>query len=151
MKQFFIALTLLMACISPSIAQSNLNNKADNIIGEYKGEQEGDHFKVRITKLDNGTYQGQIFWMENSTDANGKKMLDIHNPDRSLRNTPCDQIVLFSGLEYNAKKHRWDGAKIYDPQRGIRVRMTAEFTDKGQLKIRGTVLGIGESVYWDKL
>ena len=57
----------------------------------------------------------------------------------------------FTGLKYNAKKHRWDGTKIYDPQRGIRASLTVEFTEEGQLKLRGSILGIGESVYWDKI
>ena len=49
--------------------------------------------------------------------ATGKKILDAKNPDKSLRNTPCDQIVIFNGLKYNASKRQWDGGKIYDPQR----------------------------------
>lgn len=151
MRQFFITLALLVTCICPAIAQSGLNDKADNIVGEYLGKQNEDRFKVRISKLADGTYQGQIFWMEKNCDDKGNRLLDDKNPDRSLRNTPCDQIVLFSGLKYNAKKHRWDDTKIYDPQRGLRARLTAEFTNDGLLKIRGTVLRIGESVYWQKL
>ena len=98
--------------------------------------------------MSDGTYQGQVMWLEISCDKNGNKLLDVKNPDKSLRNTPCDQIVLFSGLKYNAKKQCWDGAKIYDPQRGLRANMTAEFTKEGKLKIRGSLMGIGESVYW---
>ena len=133
------------------MAQNALNNAGDNIIGTYQGLQNGDAFKATIVKLDDGTYQGQIIWMENPNDANGNKRLDTKNPDESLRNVPCDQIVLFSGLKYNAKKKRWDDTKIYDPQRGIKAHMQAEFIDDGQLRIKGTVLGIGETVYWKKL
>lgn len=151
MKHSFITITLMLVCLCPAMAQNSLNDKADNIIGEYQGKQNEDSFKVRITKLSDGTYQGQIIWLENSCDKNGNKLLDEKNPDKSLRNTPCDQIVLFTKLKFNKKKHRWDNTKIYDPQRGIKANLTAEFTENGQLKIRGSLLGIGESVYWEKI
>ena len=150
MKQFLFTITILMVCLCPAIAQNTLNHKADNIIGEYTGKQNEDNFKAKITKLSDGTYQGQVIWLENDRDANGKKLLDEKNPDKSLRNTPCDQIILFTGLKYNAKKQCWNDTKIYDPQRGIRANLTAEFTKEGQLKLRGSIMGIGESVYWDK-
>ena len=133
------------------MAQNALNDAADNIVGVYQGTQNGDKFKAKIVKLTNGKYRGQIIWMQNPNDANGKKRLDKKNPDEKLRNTPCDQIVLFSGLEYNAKKKRWDGTKIYDPQRGMKANLTVEFDKDGRLKLRGSILGIGETVYWTKL
>ena len=59
--------------------------------------------------------------------------------------------MLFSGLRYNAKKHRWDDTKIYDPQRGIRANLTVEFVADGRLKLKGSLMGISESVYWTKV
>lgn len=44
-----------------------------------------------------------------------------------------------------------DDTKIYDPQRGIKAKLQVEFTDDGQLKLRGSIPGIGESVYWKKI
>ena len=151
MKHFLITLSLMFVCLCTTMAQNSLNDKADNIIGEYQGKQNEDVFKVKITKLSDGTYQGQISWMQNSCDKNGNKLLDEKNPNKSLRNTPCDQIVLFSGLKYNERKHRWEDTKIYDPQRGLKANLTAEFTKDGLLKLRGSILGLGESVYWTKL
>lgn len=151
MKNILLTLTFLAVCLCPALAQNVLNDKADNIVGEYLGKQNEDKFKAKITKLGDGTYQGQIIWLEKDRDANGKKLLDEKNPDKSLRNTPCDQIVLFTGLKYNAKKHYWSDTKIYDPQRGLKANLTAEFTKDGNLKLRGSVLGIGESVYWEKI
>ena len=131
--------------------QNALNNKGDNIVGTYAGKQGEDRFRVKISKLSDGTYRGQVVWLERDRDADGKKILDSKNPDKSLRTRPADQTVLFSGLKYNEKKRRWDDTKIYDPQRGIRANMTAEFTSDGQLKIRGSLMGIGESVVWQKV
>lgn len=151
MKKFFLIITLIGAFISTSMAQNALNNKAESIIGTYSGKQGDDLFKAKITQQKDGTFSAQVIWVEHDRDANGNKLLDTKNPDKNLRNTPCDQIVLFSGLKYNAKEKCWDGTKIYDPQRGIKAKLQVEFTDDGQLKLRGSILGIGESVYWKKI
>lgn len=151
MKRYIILLTLLCTIMGGAMAQNALNNKAENIIGTYQSKQGDDNFKATITQQKDGTFKGQIIWLEKDKDANGKKILDEKNPDKSLRNVPCDQIVLFSGLKYDAKEKCWNGTKIYDPQRGIRAKLRAEFTDDGQLKLRGSVLGIGESAYWKKI
>ena len=151
MKKLLTALVITMFAFTGAMAQNALNNAADNIVGTWQGTQNGDKFKAKIVKLKNGTYRGQIIWMANPNDKNGEKRLDEKNPDKSLRNTPCDQIVLFSGLEYNAKKKRWDGTKIYDPQRGMRANLTVEFEKDGRLKLRGSIMGIGETVYWERV
>ncbi|MBR3711281.1 MAG: DUF2147 domain-containing protein [Bacteroidales bacterium] len=151
MKKFFLIITLIGAFISTSMAQNALNNKAESIIGTYSGKQGDDLFKAKISQQKDGTFSAQVIWVEHDRDTNGNKLLDTKNPDKNLRNTPCDQIVLFSGLRYNAKEKCWDGTKIYDPQRGIKAKLQVEFTDDGQLKLRGSILGIGESVYWKKI
>ena len=150
-NKLFTTLVIILLSISQAIAQSPLNNTADNIVGTYSGVQNGDKFKAKIIKLTDGTYRGQVIWMEHDRDANGNKKLDTKNPDKKLRNTPCDRIVLFSGLKYDAGDKEWNGTKIYDPQRGIRAKLTAHFEKDGRLCLRGSMLGIGESVYWTKI
>ena len=146
-----LTVILSIFCMGALMAQNSLNNKADNIVGVYAGTQDNESFKVKIVKLSDGTYRGQMIWVEHDRDEKGNKYCDVKNPDKSKRSTPVDRIVIFSGLKYDAKRHRWDDAKIYDPQRGIRANMTAEFMPDGRLRIRGSVLGIGESVYWKKV
>lgn len=149
MKRILILLLTLL-CVSPIIAQNTLNDKADNIVGTYSGKQGNDRFKVKIVKLTDGTYRGQVIWIEHDKDAKGNKILDSKNPDKSLRKQPADRIVLFYGLKYNNKKRCWNDTKIYDPQRGIKANMTAEFSSDGRLRIKGSLFGISESVYWTK-
>lgn len=151
MKRFFTILILTMFAFTYLNAQNVLNNAADNIVGTYSGVQDGEKFKVKIVKLKDGTYRGQIVWMENDKDANGNKRLDTKNPDKSLRNTPCDQIVIFSGLKYDNDDKEWNGTKIYDPKRGLRAKLTIRFEKDGRLRVRGSLLGIGETVYWTKI
>ncbi|MBQ8734616.1 MAG: DUF2147 domain-containing protein, partial [Bacteroidaceae bacterium] len=86
MKNFIMTLFCAMMMAIPSFAQSSLNNKADNIVGEYLTDRGGSKSKVRVTKAADGTYTAQIFWVENPNDANGKKRKDVKNPDKKLRN-----------------------------------------------------------------
>ena len=142
-----IAAALLAACFSLS-AQ---NDKADNIIGKYSSVQGADAYKVKVFKASDGSYTAQVYWLANPYDETGKKALDPKNPDKSLRGVPCDQIVLIKGLRYNAEKQRWDGARIYDPQRGIKVSVDCRFEGAKALKVRASVLGIGETITWNRI
>ena len=149
MKRFLIALTAVLFAMLPASAQSAKNSSADNIIGKYESVQGTDAYKVEVTKNADGTYKAQIYWMKDPIDPRtGKKALDVKNPDKSLRNRPCDQIVLIQHLKYIPAKKVWGDAKIYDPQRGIKANVTAQFLQDGRLSLKATVLGIGETVYW---
>ena len=151
MKRFLLYFFLLCGFGFAATAQVDLNDAADNIVGKYSGEQSGEPFKVQISKLKDGGYRGQVIWMKHDCDDEGNKLLDKKNPDKSLRNQPCDRVVLFSGLKYNADKHCWDGTKIYDPQRGVRAKLKVKFEADGRLALKGSLLGISETVRWKKL
>lgn len=146
-----LILLAIAAVMSLSAFAQNLNGAADNILGEYSLTFNGYESKVRVTKSSDGTYMAKVFWVKDGVDAKGKKLLDEKNPDKSLRSTPADQIVLFKGLKYDADKQHWSGAKIYDPTRGIKAHATCLFVDSETLRVRGTLLGIGESVNWKKI
>lgn len=128
-----------------------LNNNADNIVGEYLTDRGGNKSKVRITKNAEGTYDAQVFWVEKPLDKDGKKRKDVKNPDKALRNVDIDKVVLVRGLKFDAEDKEWSGAKIYDPTKGIRVNATAYFESKNKLKLRATILGIGQTIYWQKI
>lgn len=144
MKKLLLAVSALLL----TIGLSAQNNKAGNIVGTYDCGTGIDAYKVKITEQSDGTYKGTVCWTADLYDENGKIKTDTKNPDKALRNVPMDKVVIFTGLKYDAEKQHWTGAKIYDPGRGIRVKMTAKFEGPGKLVVRGTVLGIGESVTW---
>lgn len=151
MKRTVLALiaTTLLLCAS---AQNTKNNRPDAITGTYSVSHAGHQSRVRVFKAKNGTYTAQCIWLRDSIDpATGKLLTDSKNPDKSLRNTPCTRIIIFRDMQYNSKKQRWDSGKIYDPTRGIVANCSCEFLPDGRLKVRGTLLGIGESVYWKPL
>ena len=151
MKNIIMTIFCAISMTLPTFAQSTLNTKADNIIGEYLTDRGGSKSKIRITKAADGTYTAQIFWVENPNDTNGKKRKDTKNPDKKLRNTDIDKVVIIKGLKYIKEDKQWGDTKIYDPSRGFRVNVTAEFTDTNKLKLRGTVFGVGTTIYWQKL
>ena len=151
MKKFIVAIICAVAFAMPSFAQG-LNDKADNIIGEYQTDRGGSKSKVRISKNADGSYDAQVFWVENPYEADGKtKRKDVKNPDKALRNVPVDQIVLEKGMKYDAESKSWGGAKIYDPTKGLKVNATAEFETADKLKLRGTILGMGVTLYWVRI
>ncbi|MBP5721321.1 MAG: DUF2147 domain-containing protein [Bacteroidales bacterium] len=148
MKRFLITVAAAVLCTLAAFAQ---NDKADNIIGKYICGTGKDAYKVEITKQADGGYKCQIFWVADPLDENGKQALDTKNPDKSLRSVPMDRVVLFKDLKYNAEKKHWSDTKIYDPNRGIKVKVTINFDNPKTLKVRGTVFGIGETVTWNRL
>ena len=151
MKKFIVAIICAVAFAMPSFAQG-LNDKADNIIGEYQTDRGGSKSKVRISKNADGSYDAQVFWVENPYEADGKtKRKDVKNPDKALRNVPVDQIVLVKGLKYDPESKSWGGAKIYDQTKGLKVNATAEFETADKLKLRGTILGMGVTLYWVRI
>lgn len=152
MKKISLLLFLVAILCSTAIAQNNKNSRPDAIVGTYSVNHGGQQSKVRVFKAKNGTYYAQCIWLKDSIDSKtGKLVVDEKNPDKSLRNTPCNKIIIVKGLEYNAKKQRWDGGKVYDPTRGVVANCTCEFADDGRLKMRGSLMGIGETIYWRPL
>ena len=126
-------------------------NQPDDIVGVWNAIQKGKASRVSITRASDGTYTGQVIWVEEKYDSDGNVRLDEKNPDKSLRNVPMDQVVLFQGLKFDEKKNNWSGTKIYDPTRGIRANVTCTLVENGEvLRLRGSVLGIGETVEWTR-
>ena len=150
MKRIIFIMLCAVLFTMPSFAQ-DINSKGDNIIGEYLSIKDGSQSKIRITKAANGTYTAQVFWIERPLDSNGNKRKDTKNPDKKLRQVDIDKVVVVQGLKYDADDKEWGDAKIYDPSKGIRVNVTCEFVDAKRLKLRGTIMGIGTTLYWTKI
>ena len=150
MRKYIIMAIAAIFMALPAVAQ-NLNSNPDSIIGEYSTDRGGKKSKVRVTKNTNGTYTAQVFWVENSLDANGNKRKDVKNPDKSMRNVDIDKVVLVDGLKYDASDKSWGGTKIYDPSKGIKVNVEAQFETPDKLRLEGTVFGIGVTLYWTRI
>ncbi len=128
-------------------AQESRNNTADGIVGNYFIDYNGEQSKVRCYKEADGTYTFLNYWCKNMYDKNGNIFLDTKNPDKALRNKPCNEMIIMWNLKYNPEKKNWKG-KIYDPTSGIRVDATVQFTKDNMIAVRGSVMGIGKTVKW---
>ena len=151
MRKLLSTLVLFMAFSVVVMAQQSLNENPDSIVGEYSVLHEGENTKVRITRETDGTFKAQVFWVENRLDDEGNVRLDEKNPDKSLRHVECDRIVLMNGIRYDAEKNRWGETKVYDPTRGIKANATCEFMPDGTLRVKGSLLGFSQSIYWVRM
>lgn len=150
MRRFVSLFVVVLLASFGALAQNDLNDRAENITGIYRVSHEGENTKVAVTMETDGTFTAQVIWVENRLDKRGNVRLDDKNPDKSLRYKECDQIILFKGLRYDAQKKKWSGTKIYDPTRGIRANVFCEFAEDGNLKVKGTLLVISQSMIWEK-
>ena len=146
-----ILFTIICALVTLTVNAQDLNSKGDNILGNYLSIKDGSKSKIKITKEGDGTYTAQVYWVERALDANGNKRKDIKNPDKSLRNVDLDKVVLIKGLKYDAKDKEWTDTKIYDPGSGKIYSVDIEFKNAKTLKVYGNILGIGKTVYWEKI
>ena len=147
-RKIFIALSAMFLGVV-ALAQTT----ADSILGEYylPDDKNGDS-KVRFTKNGNGTYDCTIIWIKEPNDPKtGKPWLDSKNSDKSLRNRPLVGIKIVEGISYDKSAGLWSGAKIYDPNRGIKANATIKLLGSGRLEVSGKIMGIGETQIWEKL
>ena len=147
MKKILMTLCLAMTTVVCAAGKT----EADSIIGIYSVSHQGEESKVSINKEADGTYSAKVIWVKDRYDGNGKLKTDVKNPDKSRRDTPCDRIVLIENMKYNEKKACWSDARIYDPVRGIKANVSCSFEKPGVLKVRGSLMGFGETVYWTKV
>lgn len=147
MKKLTLLLLTVLLCGSLFAQETEAG---DAIIGIYKAHHKGSDYKVRITKKQDGTYRAQVIYLSDVVDERtGEKRKDVKNPNKALRDVPCDRIVLMDGIQYIPEKQQWGNTKIYDPQSGIRVNAYMRLSDR-VLSVRGQVLGIGQTIYWTK-
>lgn len=148
LRKILVTIVMMLLWSGVSFAQSSLNNNPDAIVGKYSTNRGGMDAKVKVTKNSNGTYNAQIYWVKNPYDEKGNPLTDVKNPNKELRNTPCNKVYIFKGMKYNPSKKCWDGAKIYDPTYGLNANGSIKFLDNGKLQLKGTLMGISQTNDW---
>ena len=142
---------LLIALISLTTMTTFAASPGDKILGTYQAIEEGSESKVRFTKQADGTYRCQIFWLKESTNADGTKKKDAKNPDAKKSKMDADQVVLIESIRYDAKNDEWNDGKIYNPKSGKSYKATVTFESPTKLRVKGSLLGFSKSVYWNKI
>mgnify|MGYP006288115215 CR=1 FL=1 len=127
--------------------------QADRITGVWLTAN--DSSSVEIVKHTNGKYIGNINWLMEPLDENGKPKVDDENPDPDKRNDPIMGLKLLKRFEYNDKKDRWEDGTIYDPDNGktYSCYMWFENGNNDVLYLKGYVLGmkfLGRETVWKR-
>jgi uncharacterized protein (DUF2147 family) len=144
-----VLFTLAMLLLIPLAIQA----QADRITGVWFTEN--DSSSVEIIKHTNGKYIGNINWLMETLDEDGKPKVDSENPDPAKRNDPILGLKLLKKFEYNASKDRWENGTIYDPDNGKTYSCYAWFEDGNydKLYLKGYVLGmkfLGRETIWKR-
>ena len=74
--------------------------------------------------------------------------LDVHNPNKALRNRPLIGLQILSGFTPDAD--RWDGGTIYDPESGKSYKSILRLNSDGSLRVSGCVLVFCQSQRWTR-
>ncbi|MEX0986655.1 MAG: DUF2147 domain-containing protein [Bacteroidales bacterium] len=130
-----------------------INAQADRITGVWITAS--DSSSVEIKKHTNGKYIGEINWLMEPLDENGKPKVDEENPDPTKKNQPIMGLRLLKSFEYDGKKDRWDNGTIYDPDNGKTYSCYGWFEDGNYdvLYLKGYVLGmkfLGRETIWKR-
>jgi len=144
-KNLFTAIVILFV---PLFLQA----QATKIEGTWFNEEKTS--TIEVTKGSDGTYQGQINWLEEPNE-DGAPKLDKENEDPQLAKRPVMGLVIVEGFVYDKKKERWIEGSIYDPKNGKTYDCYAWFEDGDfdNLYIKGYVAGIkalGRKTIWEK-
>ncbi|MFP4556811.1 MAG: DUF2147 domain-containing protein [Bacteroidales bacterium] len=145
MKRFFLV-TLLFLLASSLIAQN-----ANKVLGVWLTQDEDS--KVTITKDSNGKFNGEITWLEDPLNEDGKPKVDEENPKKSLQSRPIMGLRLLEGFEYNKSKDEWVDGTIYDPNNGKTYKCLMWFDeDPNKLSVKGYIgfSLIGREVVWTR-
>jgi len=106
----------------------------DTILGKWltaNGES-----VVKVYSCENG-FCGNIVWLKEPLDKDGKEKVDDKNPDKSLRTRKIVGLGILTGLQYKGP-NKWEDGKIYDPDKGKTYKCKA-WMEEGNLKFRGFI------------
>lgn len=99
---------------------------------------EGNKARVEISQC-GSSLCGNLVWLEDALDEQGRPRLDVRNPDESLRSRPLEGLRILWDMQPGGDGRTWKDGRVYDPESGktYQGRMTLEQQDV--LKLRGFV------------
>ncbi|MDR9486839.1 DUF2147 domain-containing protein [Salibacter sp.] len=140
----------LLVVVAVLFSTSIIAQSADAVLGKWETKNGKSH--VEIYKKD-GEYYGEIVWLKEPLNEEGKPKVDKNNPEEDMRSRPLKGLELLRKFEYDADDEMWEDGEIYDPESGdtYSCEMSLEGDDK--LKVRG-YLGIsllGRTTVWTRV
>lgn len=140
----------LLVVVAVLFSTSIIAQSADAVLGKWETKNGKSH--VEIYKKD-GEYYGEIVWLKEPLNEEGKPKVDKNNPEEDMRSRPLKGLELLREFEYDADDEMWEDGEIYDPESGdtYSCEMSLEGDDK--LKVRG-YLGVsllGRTTVWTRV
>ncbi len=122
--------------------------------------QSGDIYGIWLTDDGKATVRiaacgssacGYINWLRNPKGADGRRVLDRHNPDPSRRTRPICGLQIIGGLKQQADR-TWDLGWIYDPKVGSTYSLALSLKDANTLSVLGYMKArfLGKTYYWTR-
>lgn len=149
-KKLLLVFPLLM--IAKTVVAERMGDKIVGlyyVVDEYSKEES----RIRIYRINNGTYEGKVEWINKPYHKDGSLRLDVKNPIPELRHVPCSQLVILTNLCYNSETQTWENGVVYNPQDGKKYSAYMEFESDKKLRVRGYwgISMLGRTMYWDKI
>lgn len=140
----------LLIVLSVVLANKTAHAQADKLEGVWYNDIKTA--KIKISKGNNGKYNGKIVWLKVMNDENGKPRTDIKNPDAKLRERPLMGLHLLANFVKDPDDdNKYIDGTIYDPLNGKVYMCKIKYEGK-TLHIRGYVMIplFGRTTHWDR-
>lgn len=94
---------------------------------------------------------GRIYWLKDPLNAEGKPLIDRHNPNEGQRNRPICGLQVIGGLA-PMQNGEWDSGWIYDPKEGKSYSVAMQLDGPDTLKVTGYLVMrmMGRTLTWTR-
>ncbi len=123
----------LLACILTTEGQA----MPRDVIGRW--ETNGGTSHIDIQPCGAASRCGQIVWMSDLHDDEGKPKRDHNNPDSAKRQRTLLGLELLGDFTADEKNDEWSGGWIYNPRDGQHYRAILKRLGENELMVRGFV------------
>lgn len=123
------------------VVPSGGHAESPGIFGAWATPGVGSVVTIAPCKDRPGTACGSIVWLLEPEDQNGRRRLDVANPDEASRKNPLVGTLILQHFQETARGVWVDGA-VYNPDDGRSYSGTIRLTALGRLELKGCALGI---------
>lgn len=82
---------------------------------------------------------GELVWLKEPLDEQGRAKLDRNNPDESLQGQPIVGLQIVWDMEPKGDGKVWEGGHVYDPESGKTYRARITLKGDNELDLRGYI------------
>jgi len=106
---------------------------------------------VEVTRCNGGSRLcGHIVWLEKATDARGRPITDIYNPEARLKRRKICRLQVIGDVKLQGRE--WDNGWIYDPKVGKSYDVSIRLQSPNRLLVTGYlgVKWLSKSFVWKR-